>query len=97
MFKKSLLTAGFTTLFALLLFLGYGIIEKLAAKREARTKIQTLPHARLFTLDSVAYQFNSASSIALIHFNTGCEHCQYELKEIKKKVDKKIYEVRPYP
>lgn len=83
MVKKSLLTVGAISLFALVLFLGYGIVEKLAAKKVAASKIQALPSAKLFALDSTAFQFPPSSTIILIHLNTGCEHCQYELKEIK--------------
>jgi thioredoxin-related protein len=86
MLKKSLLTIGASTLVALVLFLSYGIVEKLAVKKMVVAKIQTLPAARLFTLDSVVFQFSLHSSIVLIHFNTSCEHCQYELREIKKNI-----------
>lgn len=85
MLKKSLLTVIFTCLFSLLLFLGYRIIEKLADKKEAKAKIQTLPAVHLFTMDSAAFQVPVLSYIALLYFNSGCEHCQYELKEFKKK------------
>lgn len=86
MLKKSLLTIGATTVFALLLFMGYSIVEKLATKKETVAKIKTLPTVRLFTMDSAIFQFPASSAIVLINFNTGCEHCQYELKEIKKNI-----------
>jgi thiol-disulfide isomerase/thioredoxin len=83
MLKKILLTVGAVTLFALVLFLIFGIVEKLASKKEAKVKIETLPQATLVDLDSVAYTIPSVTFTCLIHFNSGCEHCQYELKEIK--------------
>ena len=86
MLKRSLLTAGASSILVLLLFLGYSIVEKLAVKKMVAIKIQTLPTARLFTLDSITFQFPLHSSIVLIHFNTSCEHCQYELREIKKNI-----------
>jgi len=86
MLKRSLLTAGASSIVVLLIFLGYSIVENVAAKKEVVIKIQNLPAAHLFTLDSVAFQFPVSSSIILIHFNTSCEHCQYELTEIRKNV-----------
>lgn len=83
MLKKILLTVGAVTLFAFVLFLIFGIVEKLASKKEAKSKIETLPQAPFFSLDSVAYTIGPNSNICFIHFNSGCEHCQYELKEVK--------------
>ena len=84
MLKKSLLTIGFVSLFAFMLFLAFGIIGKVVTKKELLNRIQTLPKAQLVDLDSLAYTLPSFSSTCLIHFNSGCEHCQYELREIKK-------------
>lgn len=84
MVKKSLLIIGFTGLLACTLFLVYSIIEKVAAKKEIQAKIQTLPQITLFGLDSLHFKFPS-SALAIIFFNSGCEHCQYEMKEIKQK------------
>jgi len=61
MLKKSLLTAGAASISVLLIFLGYSIVEKLAVKKMIAAKIQTLPSARLFTLDSVVFQFSLPS------------------------------------
>jgi len=82
--KKILMLMVFTTLFACALFLIYGIIEKVAAKKLVQFKTQTLPPARLFTLDSSRFSF-PPFALAIIFFNSGCEHCQYEMKEISKK------------
>jgi hypothetical protein len=84
MLKKSLLLAAFIVLFASALFLIYGIVEKVAAKKLVQFKTQTLPQARLFALDSSRFSF-PPSALAIIFFNSGCEHCQYEMKEINKK------------
>ncbi len=84
MLKKSLLTIGAVSALAGLLFLVYLVIEKIAEKKGLTIKIQTLPKAPLVDLDSVAYTIPSATSTCLIHFNSGCEHCQYELKEINR-------------
>lgn len=84
MLKKSLVTAGLTTLFALVLFMVYTIVEKVTAKKTIQNKIQTLSVARLFTMDSTQFQMTSARPILLVFFNSECEHCQYELSELKK-------------
>jgi len=55
MLKKSLLTVAASSIVVLLLFLGYSIVEKLAVKKMVAIKIQTLPTARLFTLDSITF------------------------------------------
>lgn len=84
MLKKLLITAGTTTLFALVLFMVYSIVEKVTAKKTIQNKIQTLSVARLFTMDSTQFQMTSARLILLVFFNSECEHCQYELSELKK-------------
>jgi len=85
MLKRTFLSVGLITFFTIL-FLGYKINKKLAAKKETAFKSQTLPSVRLLTLDSITFQFPLHSSIVLIHFNTSCEHCQYELRKIKKNI-----------
>ncbi|MBX2901446.1 MAG: hypothetical protein KF775_17475 [Cyclobacteriaceae bacterium] len=58
MVKKALITSGITIVFALALFMVYGIIEKTAAKKVIQTKIQSVPvHVNLFTLDSARLLF----------------------------------------
>jgi thioredoxin-related protein len=84
MLKKSLVTAGFTTLFALVLFMVYSIVEKVYAKKSVQNKIQNLSVAQLFKMDSTQFQMTSGRPILLVFFNSQCEHCQYELTELKK-------------
>lgn len=84
MLKKSLVTAGLTTLFALVLFMVYTIVEKVHAKKVVHNKIQTLSVGQLFRMDSTQFQMTSPRPILLVYFNSECEHCQYELTELKK-------------
>lgn len=84
MLKKSLVTAGFTTLFALVLFMVYSIVEKVYAKKSVQNKIQNLSVAQLFKMDSTQFQMTSGRPILLVFFNSQCEYCQYELTELKK-------------
>jgi len=84
MVKKALITSGITIVFALALFMVYSIIEKQAAKKLVQAKIQSTPvNVKLFTLDSTRFIFPTAKPVILILFNSTCEHCQYELSQIK--------------
>jgi thioredoxin-related protein len=84
--KKTFFTVGFIVLFAFVLFMIYGIVEKVSATKLAAKKIQTLSITSLYKMDSTRYQITALTPILLIYFNTGCEHCQYELAEVKKKL-----------
>ncbi len=84
MLKKSLLTIGATLLIAAVLFLIYGLVEKVLYKKLVAEKRQTLAAPPLFKMDSTSYQVVSTKPVLLIYFNSECEHCQYELAELKK-------------
>jgi hypothetical protein len=87
MLRKSLLTLGATLLFALVLFMVYGIVEKVIAMKAAGEKKLTLTSVPFFNTDSTNYRVDSANPILLVHFNSECEHCQYELAELSKNLD----------
>jgi hypothetical protein len=87
MLKKSLLTIGATLLFALVLFMVYGIVEKVIAMKAAGEKKLTLTSVPFFNTDSTNYRVDSANPILLIHFNSDCDHCQYELAELSKNLN----------
>lgn len=84
MLKKSLSTAGIAILVTLVLFMIYGIVEKIIANKSMVDKIQSLNVGPLFKMDSTHYKANPSTPTVLIYFNSTCEHCQYELAEIKK-------------
>lgn len=87
MIKKALINSGITILFALALFMVYGIIEKQTAQKEIQNKIQSVPvNVSLFTLDSTSFSFPIAKPVVLVLFNSTCEHCQYELGQIKENI-----------
>lgn len=87
MVKKFLITSGITIVLALALFMIYLIVEKHTTKQKIRTRILTAPvDARLFALDSTLFSFPRAKPVVLVLFNSTCEHCQYELKQIKEKI-----------
>ncbi len=64
----------------------YRISKILGTKKDLHLKIKNFPQLTLFKTDSVAFQFPTASVIVLIYFNSGCEHCKYELNEIRRNI-----------
>jgi len=87
MVKKSLLILGITIVLVLALFMVYGIVEKVSAKKETQTKIQSIPiHAPLIGLDSARFNIPTDKNLVLIYFNSECEHCQYELSQLNENI-----------
>jgi thioredoxin-related protein len=78
------ITGGLVTLFAVVLMMVYFIVERVALKKNISEKIQTFSVDRLYAMDSVEYQLQEPKPILLVFFNSECDHCQYELAEIKK-------------
>ena len=85
MARKVFKVALFTIAFGCTLFLIYGIVEKAAAKKQIQSKVRMLPETKFFAMDSSIYSFPS-SALAIVFFNSGCEHCRYELEQISKKL-----------
>lgn len=84
MVKKALITSGITIVFALAVFMVYSMIEQQTAKKLVQTKIQSTPvNVNLFTLDSTRFIFPLAKPVVFILYNSTCEHCQYELTQIR--------------
>jgi peroxiredoxin len=72
----------------LLLFL---ICKSLDKKNQTLTNIQTLPNFHFKTLDGVDYSKNNITEnrpVIIIYFNSECEHCIYEVKEITKNIER---------
>jgi thiol-disulfide isomerase/thioredoxin len=68
----------------------YGISLKVG-KRTAKPNISQIPAFSFWTLDSTAYTNTSLPTkqkLLLIHFNSTCEHCQYEAQELVKNAEK---------
>jgi thioredoxin-related protein len=83
MLKKSLLTIGATLLIAAVLSMIYGIVEKVIVMKAVGEKKLTLTTVPFFKTDSTNYRVDSANPILLIHFNSECDHCRYELTDLK--------------
>jgi thioredoxin-related protein len=88
MAKKALLTSLLTLLFALVLFMVYSIVETRLAKQEIQSKINSVPSGpNFFELDSTRFSFPVSRKIVLVLFNSTCEHCQYELAQVKENTE----------
>jgi thioredoxin-related protein len=83
MILQSAKTALFTTLFGFTLFAIYALADKIMEKKNIQQQIQSLPVDKIRSLDSTLFVFPRAESMLIIYFNSTCEHCQYELKEIR--------------
>lgn len=69
---------------ALLIFAYYSSSQK---KLQKNNKTTTMPIFPSFSLDSIAVspkELNTNFSSVLIHFNSTCDHCQYEAQELLK-------------
>jgi thioredoxin-related protein len=86
MLKKLITTICTVSFISILLFLGYSILDRVEHKKQAYNKIQNIPSAKLFGLDSLPYTLPNASRLCLIYFDSGCDHCQYELRSISKNI-----------
>jgi thiol-disulfide isomerase/thioredoxin len=87
MLKKSLLTVGAILLISLVLFMIHGIVEKVIAMKAVAEKKLTLTTVPFFNTDSTNYRVDYANPILLVHFNSECEHCQYELAELSRNLN----------
>jgi thioredoxin-related protein len=70
----------------------YRIREKVKAKKLINEKIQYRPEKRFCTLDSADF-YLPKQELVLIFFNSGCEHCQYEMKDVREKIN--LFKGRP--
>lgn len=70
-------------------FLITGILKKNNSNLSSKQKRSVLPEAPLLDLDSLRFDLSSIENkpLVLIHFNSECDHCQYEAKDIKKNVE----------
>jgi thioredoxin-related protein len=83
MLRQSLKMVLFTTLFSFILFAIYALAERIIEKKNIQQQIQLLPVDKFRALDSTLFVYPRAKNVSIIYFNSTCEHCQYELKEIK--------------
>lgn len=61
------------------------IINRYGEKKEAESRIQTLPDVAFNSLTGIPVNlqsFDQSKPLALVYFHPECEHCQYEAQEI---------------
>ena len=65
---------------------------RLQQKKARTTSLSTFPALNLLSQDSLGFRLESLplEPVLLIHFNSGCDHCQYEAAAIKASTDKFI-------
>lgn len=85
--KKKSLIAVFV-LFVALLLLCYGILEKNKSKTNAIAKLKDLGISKFFTLDSLEFLLSTTRPTIIIFFNSECDICRNELKEIKANISR---------
>lgn len=82
--RKRLLLTVLATLAVAVVFMGYTVVDTVAEQWNLKARIESIPsRATLFDLDSARVVFPAAKPVAVIIFNSTCQHCQYELAQIK--------------
>ncbi len=84
MIKKITAALLILLLISVLLYFTFSIIKKVQASKSTHEHIEYFPEFSLKSIDDI--QFNSDTitigPVVIIFFHPGCEHCQYEIKEI---------------
>ncbi len=63
-------------------FMIYLIIERVNHKRLTRQELQNLDNFPLFDFDSARFYLSPNRKTIVVYFDSGCDHCQYELNQI---------------
>jgi len=82
MIKNSLLLLLVSALLCGTSFMIYLIIERISHKRSTRQGLQNLDNFPLFDFDSARLNLSSNRKTIVVYFDSGCDHCQYELDQI---------------
>ena len=82
MIKKSLLIPLVGSLLGGISVMIYAINVKISQKRLTRQHRETLASFPLFDLDSSRIYLHPKRATILLYFDSGCDHCQYEISEI---------------
>lgn len=64
-------------------------LETNNSNKAVKQKRSVLPAVSLLALDSAQFDLSTVENkpLVLIHFNSECDHCQYEAKDIKKNAE----------
>jgi len=77
--------------FAIIGLLTYKLFLKIETKSNAEEKIKEMPDFIFKGMNNESYSLTNIDpqkSTIFIYFNSECDHCQYEVKEFKKNIDK---------
>ena len=75
---------------ALISYMTFRIIKTANAKKEAAESINTLPDFEFYTLKNEPFTKGSLEDnkpVAVLLFNTECDHCHYEIQGILKNIN----------
>lgn len=70
-------------------YMVYKMIRTKQANQITKNTKQTLPNFTFYNLDGVATKksfIKKDQAVCIFYFNSDCEHCQYEAKEINKNI-----------
>lgn len=84
--RKLLLLCVFSLLIGTITII-YAVIEKMHHKKLANQNLETLTNYPLFDLDSTRIYFTPDRRTILIYYDSECDHCQNEIKEISTNMD----------
>lgn len=85
--KKIILFVVFT----IVGLLTYKLFLKIKTKSNIQERLKKMPEFTFEDMNNKSYSFlniDPEKSTIFIYFNTECDHCQYEVKELKKNIDK---------
>ncbi len=74
----------------LLLFGGlqlYVFVSRPTPKEELRIRLAQLPEIALTGIDGTEFSLRKGTPLVLIYFNSECDHCQRELKDIRDHIE----------
>lgn len=85
MTKKIIIRVILTFTVFIVLYVFYNSHQQITVKEKLKKYTLSEASLNIYTVpDSSTFYFSSSSRVLLIFFNTECEHCQYEMKELKK-------------
>ena len=72
-------------------FMGFQIVQKLQYKKQVQQQLSTLPEFNFQTLEGSAFtkaNLPKNNKAVFIYFNTECDYCFYETKDISEQLER---------
>lgn len=88
--KKIIITAFGIVVLGTICFLIYKISQKHSQNQAIALKKHILPDFQLYSQDLQRFsasQLKRETPICIFYYNAGCEHCQYEAKQLNKNIN----------